>query len=341
MINFSSQFKIGDRSVGRDSPVYIIAEAGVSHFGDESKAYKLVDMAADSGADAVKFQVFDIDEMIATSQSDWRSRLGSRQLSYDAFVRIQQYCLDRGITFFATAHDNKSLDFLHEIDPPVYKIGSGELANDQYFRKVAQYDKPVIFSTGMYRYHDIESALNIFSNEEKTDVAVLHCITSYPTDPKDVGLLNINKIRDRYGVISGYSDHTEGFHLPLAAVAQGAKIIEKHITLEFDIPNAQDWKVSCGPQNLSTFVQQIRDIEKALTFGHSGPTKEEQENKLWATKSLVLTESMLKGDVIRESSLTTKRPGTGIVPTDINKVIGKKINIDLNKDSILLWRHLQ
>jgi N,N'-diacetyllegionaminate synthase len=341
MNNFSSQFKIEDRKVGCNSPVYIIAEAGISHFGDEDKAYKLVDMAVSAGADAVKFQVFDIDEMIVKSQSDWRGRLGSRQLPYDAFVRIQKYCAERGITFFATAHDDKSLDFLHDIDIPVYKIGSGELGNDQYFRKIAQYDKPIIFSTGMYHFKEIESVLNIFSNEGKCDIAALHCVTSYPTKPKDASLFNINKIREKYNVITGYSDHTEGYHLPLAAVALGAKIIEKHITLDFNIPNAQDWKVSCGPQNLSLFVQQVRDIEDALTLRDSGPTTEEQKSKLWATKSLALVKPMLKGDVIERNLLVAKRPGVGITPVDIDKIIGKRINANLEKDSILLWEHIQ
>ena len=327
--------------MGEDSPVYIIAEAGISHFGDEKKAYELVDMAVDAGVNAVKFQVFDIDEMIVKEQTDWRERLGPRQLSYEAFSRIQKYCIKKGITFFATAHDNQSLDFLHDINIPVYKIGSGELGNEQYFRKIAKYKKPVIFSTGMYQFDEIGSALKIFEKEGNDDIAVLHCVTSYPTPPEDVSLLNIRAIADRYKVIAGYSDHTAEYHLPLAAVALGAKIIEKHITLDFDIPNAQDWKVSCGPKNLSIFVQQVRDIEKALTLRDTGPTVEEKKSKIWATKSLVLESSMLKGDIIKEQSLVAKRPGSGISPSKINDVIGKKINNNLEKDSILQWKHIQ
>jgi len=341
MTNFSKQFKIGSQIVGQNSPVYVIAEAGVSHFGDEEKAYKLVDMAVDACADAVKFQVFDIDEMIVKNQLEWRDRLGPRQLSYDAFARIQKYCAEKRITFFATAHDEQSLDFLYDIDVPIYKIGSGELGNEQYFRKIARYKKPVIFSTGMYQFDEIGRALKLFEEESNRDIAVLHCITSYPTPPEDVSLFNIKEIEEKYKVITGYSDHTINYHIPLAAIALGAKIVEKHITLDFNIPNAQDWKVSCGPQDLQLFVQQVRDIEKALTLRESGPTKEEQKNKLWATKSLVLARDVFKGEVLKSNLLLAKRPGGGISPVDFNDVVEKKINIDLEKDSILEWKYIQ
>ena len=332
MFEFANKFKIENRWIGEGQPVYIIAEAGLSHFGEEQKAYELVDLAVSAGADAVKFQVFDVKEMLVRDQKEWIDRLSPRQLPYEAFVIIQKYCKTKGITFFATAHDEKSLDFLTEINIPVYKIGSGELGNLGYFKKIACLGKPVIFSTGMYKFSDIELALDIFREENNKNVSILHCVTSYPTPAFDVSLLTVQKIKEKLSVISGYSDHTEGMHIPLAAVALGAKVLEKHITLDFNIPNAQDWKVSCGPENLKTFVSHVRDIEGALSLRESGPTKLEKNSKVWATKSLVFKDNMLKGAIVKESDFIAKRPGNGLPPSKIISLVGKKLNNDIGKD---------
>lgn len=340
MSEFAKQFEIDGRMVGEGNPTYIIAEAGISHFGHEDKAYELVDLAADSGADAVKFQVFNIDAMISKELGDWRERLGSRSLSYKAFERIQKYCKEKEITFFATAHDEPSLDFLVDIDIPIHKIGSGEVGNWPYFKKVAKIDKPFIFSTGMFQQNQIQEALDIISEVNNLNVAVLHCVTSYPTPPSDVSLENIRLIHDKFKVISGYSDHTAGFHIPLASVAMGASIIEKHITLEYDIPNAQDWKVSCGPDNLALFVSQVRDIEAALTLRETGPTDTEQKNLEWATKSLVLLDDLRAGKTISENLLTSKRPGTGISPSELSRVLGRTLKVNIKRDHVLKWEDL-
>jgi N,N'-diacetyllegionaminate synthase len=341
MFEFSKKFLIEDFWVGEDEPVYLIAEAGISHFGDEKKAYELVDIALDGGANAVKFQVFDIDEMFIKENKEWRDRLGPRSLSFESFIRIQKYCKEKGITFFATAHDVRSLNFLSKINVPVYKIGSGELGNIAYFREIAKKKKPVIFSTGMYEFSDIQNTLNIFKEEKNRDISVLHCVTSYPTPPKDASILNILKINTDLGIITGYSDHTQGYHIPLAAVALGAKIIEKHITIDFNIPNAQDWKVSCGPDNFKTFVSQVRDVENSLSLRESGPTRLENENKIWATKSLVLKKVIKKGSVLQENHLTAKRPGTGISPSFINHLIGRVVNKDIDVDALLKWEDFE
>lgn len=340
MSRFATEFEIEGRQIGDNSPAYIIAEAGISHFGDEEKAYRLVDLASESGADAVKFQVFDVNAMVSKELVEWRERLAPRQLPYKAFQRIQSYCRDKNITFFATAHDEPSLEFLTDIDVPVYKIGSGEVGNWPYLRKVARLGKPVIFSTGMYRPMQITEALDAIYEEGNTEVAVLHCVTSYPTLPSDVSLLNIKLIRERHQVITGYSDHTAGYHIPLAAVALKAKIIEKHITLDFNIPNAQDWKVSCGPDDLGKFIKEVREIEAALTMRDTGPTLEEKKSLEWATKSLFIVNDMDEGSIITEGDLTSKRPGIGISPSYMEKIIGKKIRVSLKKDEMLKWEDL-
>lgn len=340
MNQFSTHFNIDGRSVGEGNPIYIIAEAGVSHFGSEEKAYELVDLAAKAGADAVKFQIFDVDAMIAKELDDWKERLGSRQLPYQAFERIQKYCDEKKISFFATAHDEPSLDFLVSLNVPAYKVGSGEVGNWPYLSRVASLGKPLIFSTGMYRIEQIGEALEAVTATENKDVAVLHCVTRYPTPPGEISLGNMALIRDRFQVITGYSDHTEGFHIPLASAALGASIIEKHISLDFNVPNAQDWKVSCGPQDLDIFIKQVRDIEAALGVRQSGPTDGEKESLNWATKSLVARKAIHQGTTISKDDLVSKRPGTGISPSEIQKVIGRKVKVALQADEIIKWESL-
>jgi N-acetylneuraminate synthase/N,N'-diacetyllegionaminate synthase len=340
MHNFEQSFDIAGRGVGAGHPVYVIAEAGVAHFGNEEKAYRLVDLAAEAGADAVKFQIFDVDALISQELPEWRERLASRQLPYEAFARIQDYCRGKGITFFATAHDEPSLDFLTSLGVSVYKVGSGEVGNWPFLRRIARLGRPLIFSTGMYRQAQIGEALQVVAESGNTRVAVLHCVTRYPTPPEEVSLGNIGLIRERFKVITGYSDHTRGFHFPLAAVVLGAHIIEKHITLDFDVPNAQDWKVSCGPHDLGEFIRQLREIEAGMGARESGPTAGEQESLQWAGKSLVPVRDIPAGTRLKIENLAGKRPGTGISPARIEEVAGRVARTDLIRDQVIQWENL-
>lgn len=332
---FNRRFSIDGREVGDGAHVYIIAEAGIAHFGVEEKAYRLVDLAADAGADAVKFQVFDVDAMIAAESAEWKERLGSRQLPYAAFDRIQAYCREKGITFFATAHDEPSLEYLTGLQVPVYKIGSGEVGNWPFLARVARQGKPLIFSTGMYLQKQVGEALQVIADTGNLDVGVLHCVTDYPAAPHDIALGNVALIREQFNVITGYSDHTAGFHIPLAAVAMGARIIEKHITLDYNVPNAQDWKVSCGPDNLKAFVSQVRDIEAAMTTRVDGPTANERRSMLWASKSVVTRRAIAAGQTIGADDLCAKRPGGGISPSRIDEVVGRVVRRALDKDMVI------
>jgi|LauGreDrversion4_2_1035121.scaffolds.fasta_scaffold288206_2 N,N'-diacetyllegionaminate synthase len=332
---FNKSFSVDGRVVGEGAPVYIIAEAGVAHFGSEEKALRLVDLAVDAGADAVKFQVFDVNAMIADESPEWKQRLGPRQLPYAAFKRIQAYCKDKGISFFATAHDEPSLEYLASLEVPLYKIGSGEVGNWPYLAKVASLGKPVVFSTGMYLQAQVGEALQAIAATGNREVAVLHCVTDYPAAPTDIALGNMALIRERFSVITGYSDHTAGYHIPLAAVAMGARIIEKHITLDYDVPNAQDWKVSCGPDNLKTFISQVRDIEAAMTTRADGPTANERKSMLWASKSLVTRREIAVGQMITADDLCAKRPGGGISPSRLPEVIGRVARKALSKDKVI------
>lgn len=332
---FNRRFDIEGRAVGDGAPVYIIAEAGVAHFGSEEKACRLVDLAADAGADAVKFQVFDVDAMISRESQEWKTRLGSRQLPYQVFERIQRYCMQKGITFFATAHDEPSLDFLGSLAVPVYKIGSGEVGNWPFVESAAARGKPIILSTGMYRQEQIGEALCAIAGTGNLNAAILHCVTDYPADPRYIALGNIGLIRDCFGVVAGYSDHTAGYHIPLAAVALGARIIEKHITLDYNIPNAQDWKVSCGPDNLKSFVSQVRDIEAAISIRTDGPTENEKRSFLWASKSLITRREIAEGQLIGEADLCAKRPGDGISPSRISEIVGRVAKRRLAQDVVI------
>jgi N,N'-diacetyllegionaminate synthase len=335
MAMFNSRFSIEGRPVGEGAPVYIIAEAGVAHFGSEEKALRLVDLAASAGVDAVKFQIFDVKAMISAESAEWRERLGSRQLPYAAFRRIQAYCREKGLTFFATAHDEPSLDYLTSLNVPAYKVGSGEVGNWPFLAKVASRGKPLIFSTGMYLQDQVAEALQAVAETGNRDVAVLHCVTDYPAAPSDIALGNVALIRDRFQVITGYSDHSAGWHIPLAAVAMGASVVEKHITLDYNVPNAQDWKVSCGPDNLAAFVSQVRDIEAAVTSRPDGPAANELRSMLWASKSLVTRRAIATGEAIQADDLVAKRPGGGIPPSRMSEVVGRVATKPLDNDVVI------
>jgi N-acetylneuraminate synthase/N,N'-diacetyllegionaminate synthase len=341
MSYFSQSFSIGHRRVGIDAPVFIVAEAGVSHFGSLEKAKRLVDLAVSSGADAVKFQIFKTGELISHESEDWIDRLRSKELPFEAFKEIQDYCKGQDILFFATAHDEPSLAYLEALDVPVYKIGSGEVENWPFLAKVASKKRPVILSTGMYSMAMVERALKVFKDTGNPEVAVLHCVTQYPTPPSEVNLRVIETIRETFHIITGYSDHTQGHHFPLAAAALGAKIIEKHITLEFDIPNAQDWKVSCSHHDLPVMIQQIREIEKGMGSGIKTVSQGEHKSLLWARKSLVAAVDIPADRVIERSMLCTKRPGTGISPASLEDVIGKISKVNIEKDTLLRWEQIK
>ncbi len=338
---WSRTFNIAGRAVGEGSEVFIIAEAGVAHFGSLDKAFRLVDLAAEAGADAVKFQAFCTDEFISKASAEWRERMRPKELAPTDFKDIRDYCRERGIIFFSTAHDEVSLKVLDDLDVPAYKIGSGEVKNWPFLAEVASRGKPVVLSTGMYALDDVARALEVIAEVGNPNLVVLHCVTSYPTHPKEVNLLAIRTIEKTFGVITGYSDHTRGYHFPLAAVALGARIIEKHITLDFNVPDAQDWQVSCGPNDLTLMVRQMREIETGLGSGVKEPGKAEKSSMAWARKSLVAAGDILPEEVITPEKIKAKRPGTGIAPSEMGKVLGRTARVEIKADSLILWEHLE
>lgn len=336
----------------------IIAEAGVNHNGDIALAKQLIDVAAEAGVDYVKFQTFKADKLVSKSakQAEYQKKnLGSNaedsqynmlkklELSEDMHEVLLNYANQKGVKFLSTGFDEESIDFLESLGIDLFKIPSGELTNYLYLKHIAPKGKPIVLSTGMASLGEIEDALNVLieGGAKLEDITVLHCNTDYPTKYEDVNLNAMLTIQQAFKVNSGYSDHTLGIEVPIAAVALGAKVIEKHFTLDRNMPGP-DHKASLEPAELIAMVSAIRNIEKAVSGdGRKEPTKSESLNKSVARKSIHLKEPISSGESIDASKLEMKRPGDGISPMDLPKVIGRKLNSSLTAGVKLEWKHLQ
>lgn len=330
--------------------VLIIAEAGVNHNGSMVLAKKLIDAAIYSGADYIKFQSFKTDKLVSRNarQADYQqnnikgtdnsqySMLKKLELSPDQHFELISYCNDKGIKFFSTAFDIDSINFLAKLKLGLWKIPSGEITNYPYLKTIALRHEPVILSTGMCDMADIDAALSVLLNfgMNKEQISILHCNTEYPTPMKDVNLRAMNSIAERFGVKVGYSDHTIGIEVPIAAVALGASIIEKHFTLDSNM-EGPDHKASLEPDELKTMVNAIRNIEKALGSKNKNVTESEKKNITAARKSIVALTSINEGDIFTEHNLTIKRPGIGISPMLWESVIGQKSKRSYNPDDII------
>lgn len=336
--------------------VLIIAEAGVNHNGNIETAKELIDAAAEADADLVKFQTFSADRIVSptaqkanyqqvnigeddTSQYNMLKRL---ELSEAMHHELISYCRQKGIGFFSTAFDPQGLDFLHNLGFNQFKVPSGEITNYPYLKKLGRFKKPVILSTGMATLGEIEAALNILTLEglDRRQITVLHCNTEYPTPMEEVNLKAMLAIQQTFQVEVGYSDHTLGIEVPIAAVALGASVIEKHFTLNRNLPGP-DHKASLEPDELKAMVAAIRNIEKAIGgHGRKEPTTSELPNKPIARKSIYLNKSVAAGTQLTEEHLIPLRPGDGISPMDWNIVIGRKAARDLTAGQQLQWGDL-
>ena len=339
-INFKSRFKIADCMVGDDEPVFVIAEAGVSHFGDMDLARQLVKLAATAGANAFKTQFFDVDALIARGATEWRERLRPRNLTLDQARELKKMCDSLGILFMATAHDTTRISWLEELDVPAVKVGSGERSNPAFLRRLASLKKPMIVSTGMYREPDIIEAVEACAAGGCDRLALLHCVTSYPTSTNEVNLKAMDRLQEIFPGPVGYSDHTADGLAVLAAVARDASVVEKHITILRDVPNAQDWKVSAGPENFAALVSDIRRVEALLGHGRKEPAPCEVAGATWALKSLVAARDLPAGQVLTVADLIAKRPGDGIPPNQLERVLGRVLKRPLAADELLMLENL-
>lgn len=320
----------------------IIAEAGVNHNGDIRLAKKLIDVAADAGVDYVKFQTFSASKLVSKSstKANYQKKntgdstesqlemLQKLELSESEHYELIDYCKSKNIIFFSTAFDMDSLDFLKKLGLNLFKIPSGEITNLPYLKKVANLACEIILSTGMCTMEEIAEAITILKKNSKVKITVLHCNTEYPTPYKDVNLLAMNEIQEKFNIDIGYSDHTLGIEVPIAAVALGAKIIEKHFTLDRNLPGP-DHKSSLEPNELKNMVAAIRNIESALGSAVKAPTSSELKNINIARKSIHLAVDKLRGETLTEEDLVMLRPGDGISPMRMKDVIGKRVVKDL------------
>lgn len=332
---------IGGHRIGPHEPVFVIAEAGVAHFGSLEKARALVDMAVRAGADAVKFQVFKTDSLVSEDSEQWRARLKPKELPYSAFEEIKAYCDQQKILFLATAHEEESADYLDDLGVPAFKIGSGEVENLPFYRRVAKKGKPVIISTGLHDLDAVGEIVDIFRDEENEQLVLLHCNTAYPTPPAESQLLAMTVLEERFGYPVGYSDHTIGINIPLAAVALGARVLEKHICLDKSVTDSQDCRVACDERDLVELMRGVREIEVAIGEAKKTIAPAAQASIAWARKSLVLKRDIGAGGVIQADDLTAKRPGGGISPKAMDDVVGKRLRNSVQQDRLLRWEDLE
>lgn len=327
----------------------IIAEAGVNHNGDLSMACELVEVAAESGADWVKFQTYKSSSVVTreAKKADYQTRttdasetqfemISRLELSIEDHRVLMKVCRDNHINFFSSGFDLESIDLLLSLGLTCIKIPSGEVTNLPYLKHVSKRAESVIISTGMCELAEIGIALEVLQNGgmKIEDITVLHCNTQYPTPLEDVNLRAMYTIRDKYKVRVGYSDHSLGIEVPIAAVAMGAQVIEKHFTLDRNLPGP-DHKASLEPAELRAMVKGIRNVEIALGDGIKSVSESEQKNREIARKSLVASCSIAKGEILDKSNLTVKRPGTGISPMRWNEVEGSPAPRDFLPDELI------
>jgi len=329
---------------------YIIAEAGVNHNGSLELAKKMIDVAVEAGADAVKFQTFKAEKVVSryapkaeyqkktnTTDESQLEMLKKLELDEGAHEELLAYCRFMNIQFLSTPFDLESIDLLNKLGLEIFKIPSGEITNLPYLQKIGTLKKEIILSTGMANLGEIENALDVLTSAgtELKDITILHCNTEYPTPMNDANLKAMQTIKSAFpGIHVGYSDHTEGIEVPIAAVAMCATIIEKHFTLDKNM-EGPDHKASLEPDELKAMVQAIRNIEKALGSGIKKPTLSELENKPIARKSIVAARDINKGELYTEENLTVKRPGTGISPMRWNEVIGQSVSKNYKQGDLI------
>lgn len=328
---------------------YIIAEAGVNHNGSIVLAKQLIDLAKLAGADAVKFQTFKADKLVSKSaeKADYQKQTtGLEESQYDMIKKLElnhtdhleliSYCNGKKIEFLSTPFDHESIRLLDSLGLETFKIPSGEITNLPYLRYIGSLNKKVILSTGMANFGEIEAAIGLLTaaGTTRSNISILHANTEYPTPMQDVNLRAMQTMGLAFNLPYGYSDHTQGIEVPIAAVALGASVIEKHFTLDRNLPGP-DHKASLEPGELVSMVSAIRNIEVALGSTVKQPSESESKNKAIARKSLVAKMAIRKGDVFTESNLTAKRPGTGISPMRWNEIIGTQAQKDYKEDELI------
>ncbi|WP_299702421.1 N-acetylneuraminate synthase family protein [uncultured Pontibacter sp.] len=347
-------FKIKDKEIYNYCEPYIIAEIGANHNGDMELAKTMIDSAIQCGVDAVKFQSWTPTSLVSKEEYNKNQKyndspkkhFGSLKemvekyyLTTEQHFELNQYCTDKGVDFCSTPFSKEETDLLEELDVPFYKIASMDINNPQLLSYVAQKNKPVIVSTGMATLAEIENALNTLYKKGCYEVSLLHCISIYPPLYEDIHLNNITMMQNTFGVPVGFSDHTIGFSIPLASVALGACIIEKHFTTDKDLPG-WDHEISADPAEMTVICQESKNIAKSLGSYTRVVSKAEQEKKLKFRRSIVTIKELKAGHILTIDDLTSKRPGTGISPDLLNQLVGRTLKKDVAEDTLLTWENI-
>ncbi len=345
------KMKIAKNFIGKNQQVFIIAEAGVNHNGKLALAKKLVDAAKKAGADAVKFQTFKAENLVIKNVkiTNYQKRnlgknetqlamLEKLELQYGDFVKLKKYCDKKKIIFLSAPHSPDAIDFLEPL-VPAFKVGSGDLTNLPFLEKIAQKKKPIILSTGMATLKEVKEAVRVIKRKGNKRIILLHCTTNYPCPLPEVNLRSMLTLKKEFNLPVGYSDHTQGNIVPMMAALIGASVIEKHFTLDKNLPGP-DHKASLDPAEFKEMVKVIRIAQTVLGSGSKKPTKSEEEIKKVIRKSIVASRDINKGEKISESMLSIKRPGTGIEPKYFNKIIDRKARQNIKKDELISWKKI-
>jgi len=342
-----SGFQIGGKMLGPGHPVYVIAEAGVNHDGEVEKALRLVDAAADAGADAVKFQTFSAARLAGRdapkaayqqkaapggeSQLEMLQRLELDEMGH---MNVRQLCRDRVIEFLSSPFDEESADFLDEMGVSAFKIPSGEVTNPAFLSHVAAKGRPVLLSTGMADLDEVTAAVRAIRDAGATELALLHCVSAYPADPADCNLAAMKTLEETFGAPVGWSDHTLGWEVTVAAVALGACVIEKHLTLDNNA-TGPDHRMSLEPVAFAAMTAAVRAVESALGNGEKKPSEAEREIAAVARKSLVAVRDLSAGETLMREDATARRPGTGIPPAALDEWVGRRLARDVKEGTPL------
>ena len=347
------EIEIAGRRIGPGHPVFIVAEAGVNHNGSLEMAKRLIDEAVKAGVDAIKFQTFKAEKLVSShapkaayqlkttdpdeSQLEMLKRL---ELSFDAFREVRSYCQKKGILFFSTPFDEESVDFLDELGVPLFKIGSGEITNFPFLEYAARKGKPIILSTGMSHLEEVEQAVRIIRSSGCDQLVLLHCVSNYPADPAEVNLRAIKTMIKSFQLPVGYSDHTAGVNIAIAAIALGACMIEKHITIDRTLPGP-DHRASLEPIEFKTMITNIRTVELAMGNGRKAPTASELENRKIISRSVAAAFDIPQGTVLISNMLQALRPATGISPILITTIVGRRVKRSLKSGQLVHWEDLE
>jgi len=340
--------EIGGHLIGEGHPVFIIAEAGVNHNGDLYLAHRLVDVAARSGADAVKFQTAVPERVVSryadkanyqmkttdAAESQLKMVRKLHPFTPEDFRRLKEYAESKDILFLSSPFDELSIDLLDSLDVAAFKMPSGEITNVPFLRRMAATGRPIIMSTGMSTLGEVETALLEIEQAGNDDVVILHCLSNYPADPAETNLRAMETMANSFGRWVGYSDHTPGIEIALAAVAMGARVIEKHFTVDRDLPGP-DHKASLTERELTDMVRGIRIVESAIGNGLKVPAPSEMNTAAVARKSLVAAKDIAAGTVLTEDLIEIKRPGTGLPPAMLPQMVGRTVAEDVSEDTIL------